>query len=329
MKFDHHNRNSAALVFTSTISLSSMPQPVYNTSQSARGRGVKADLLHRSQYIGESQVPECPRTMLIQVWHGENCLMEPRVFECGTSAQTNGCPLSGAEWLTLNEVSPLIARFPATSLQPPAPPTNSSHGPSASAIVAILALVVLPTTLGLLFLWDYRKRQRARRAIHDNRVNQTVVIQLETLSGRLEHRHVISGPDTQASVQRGHIRTPNVAYHSDSLRMPRRPGPAAGAQTAGSLRIPEGLTHPRASGESVRTLVASTRDLRSVASIPTLRETETREGSIEMEGGISIAGDTNTDYYSSETERESSISRPRRVSSLDRIAGYRSWRSAA
>lgn len=216
--------------------------------------------------------------------------MEPRVVECGTPAQTNGCPLSGAEWLTLNEVSPLIARFPATSSQPPAPPTNSSHGPSASAIVAVLALVVLPTTLGLLFLWDYRKRQRARRAIHDSRANQTVVIQLENLSGRLEHGHVILGPDTQASVQRGRIQPPNIANDSDNLRMPRRPGPAAGAQAAGSLRIPEGLIHPRASRESARTLVASTRDLRSVASIPTLRETEIREGSIEMEGGTSNGG---------------------------------------
>lgn len=140
-------------------------------------------------------------------------------MKCGTLAQTNGCPLAGAKGPILNKVNPLAAPFAATASQPPAPPMSRSHGPSASVIVTIIAVVILATTGVLLFLWDYQKRERARQVLHDSRGNWTVVIRLENYNGRLEHRRVmlLGRPHAQPSVEHGRVRADSVAYLPNGL----------------------------------------------------------------------------------------------------------------
>lgn len=237
--------------------------------------------------------------------------MESQVVQCGNSAQTNGCPIPGANGPTLNKVDPLAAPFAATPSQSPAPPMSRSHGLSASVIVAIIALVILATAVALLFRWDYRKRGRAQREMHGGGAHQTVVVQLGSYNGRLEHRRVtpLAGPDAQPSVQRGDPRADSVAYFLNGLEMPRRPEAAARAPIVGGLRVAEDQVLSRASEENARTLVASIGDIRSVTSDMTLRNTEAGDDSSEIEGETSTFG-------------------PRRVPSLDDIAEYRSWRSA-
>lgn len=148
-----------------------MPRPAISTSQWPHPSNIEAYILHLAQRLGIDQTPDCSRTMLVQVWQGDNCSMEFQVVKCGTLAQTNGCPLAGAKGPILNKVNPLAAPFAATASQPPAPPMSRSHGPSASVIVTIIAVVILATTVVLLFLWDYQKRERARQVLHDSRGN--------------------------------------------------------------------------------------------------------------------------------------------------------------
>lgn len=237
--------------------------------------------------------------------------MESRVVQCGTSAQTNGCPLPDANGPTLNEVYPLAAPFAATPSKPLAPPTSPNHGPSPSVIVAIIAVVILATTVLFLFLWDYHRRERTRRAMHDSRADQTVLTHLGNHNSELKHRRStpLAGPDAQPSVERGYPRADSIAYLPDGLRMPRRPEASVRALAGGRSRGVEDQVHPRVSEETARTLVASIGDVRSVASHMTLGDTEVGDDSSEMEGETSTSG-------------------PRPFSSLDEIAGYRSWRSA-
>ncbi len=157
-----------------------------------------------------------------------------------------------------------------------------------------------------------------------------MVIRLENYNGRLEHRRVmlLGRPHAQPSVEHGRVRADSGAYLPNGLQMPRRPLAAARASAAGRIRVAEDQAHPRASEETARTLVASVRDIRSVTSDATLRDTESEYDSSEMEGETSATGDTDAEYGSGETDSETLTAGRRQVASLDDIAGYRSWRSA-
>lgn len=286
----------------SIVSVTSMSRPSHSPLSRTHARDVESYLHHQAERIGKEQAHDCIQTMLVQVWHGDKCLMEAKVVERGTLVQSNDCPMVGTEGLTQNKVDLLAAPFVATP--PSAPPISSSHGPSLSIIFAILAATILLTVVAVLFMWDLLKQRLSRRARQGSGTTQAMEIHLEDQNGRSERQRVLITElnDAPANIQREGSRVDDIAHLPCGLRLPRRPQAV--------VRGPADSGPHLLSATSEETLPASCvseRQVHSFASQTTLRGSEAGDDVTEVEGAEPTSG-------------------PVRQSSLAHIARFRSWR---
>lgn len=185
--------------------------------------------------------------------------MESRNVQCGTAVQTNGCPLAGAGNLALNAVELIATPGPATA------PSKTGNGPNGFDRVLIAAIVIISILLAILLCACFRR-------IHE--VGPT------RLSRVLNHlKRAIHSRETTSDRAHGHAielveqsRSDGVIYSPESLRMPRRPEPAARLPRYTRDRLSDDQVEDRVSEESGRTtLVGSERHVRHTTSRGTLR----------------------------------------------------------
>lgn len=83
-----------------------------------------------------SMAQQCPRTVFVQTWYGENfqsCSMYETTVDCGIPALTSLCPSSSS-----NGNSVVTASSSAPTIPPKAPSPKGSHGLGTNAIMGIV-----------------------------------------------------------------------------------------------------------------------------------------------------------------------------------------------
>lgn len=226
------------------------------------------DIQSYVQHIGKGKILVCSRVLTNQVWYGNSCFMEPRNVNCGTPVQTNGCPLAGAEKLTLNAVELLATPVPAAA------PSKPGDGCSGFDRVLIAAIVIINILLVILLCVCFQRRHEVGpiRLFRVLNYFKRVIRSRETSS---------DGPHTHASELVEQSRPDDVIGSPESLRMPRRPEPAARLPVCKRYRLPDDQVENGVSQESGRTtLVGSDRHIRHTASQGTLHDSGNMRASV-------------------------------------------------
>lgn len=203
--------------------------------------------------------------------------MEYATVNCGAAAQTNPCPLKGAEGLTLNQVAPLQYGLSAT----PSSPTSSPHGPNVGNImIGVIVFLLICLTL----LADYVERIRPMRERRRREVRRTVVIRLQNLtrggSPLLDENP--AGASQEEDEARDAIRDP--VRNLEGLLWPPRAVLNPRAPHTWVAR-PGMRLHIAASEETLREEGSLIQPVRWVPSEETLRGPEITDRELDAEGG--------------------------------------------